>query len=170
MTAPKTPDSVPAFSIQMIEAFVYEASVVRRGRTADDPAEPTLEAGPRAANRVEDQPRFNVLIGASISFPFGDGLAAVAELSFSVLGVFQYTGELDKELFRVFPQREGLIMLWPYLRATAAQLGSMTGLPLPALPTLDVMATLSAANQAVPANGAKKSPARRKPKLEKAAP
>jgi preprotein translocase subunit SecB len=149
MTEPRDSVNVPGFSVQLREAYVYEVSVTRRERTESEEAEPSLQAGPGAFNRDDAQHRFSVLVGGDIQFPFGDGLKAVAQVKCSVLGVFTYTGQPDEELLRVFPSREGLIILWPYLRAAVAQVAGMTGLQLPPIPTLDVMATLGNAPESV---------------------
>lgn len=141
MSEPQGP--VPGFSVQLREAFVYELSITRRERVDTDTREASLQAGPGAHSRDDANHRFSLLVGGDIQFPYGDGTSAIAEVKCAVLGVFAYVGEPNEDLLAVFPAREGLIILWPYLRAAVAQVAGMTGLQLPPVPTLDVMATLA---------------------------
>ena len=141
MSEPQGP--VQGFSVQLREAYLYELSVTRRERVDTDTREASLQAGPGAHSRDDANHRFSVLVGGDIQFPFGDGLNAIAEVKCAVLGVFTYVGDPDEDLLAIFPGREGLIILWPYLRSAVAQVAGMTGLQLPPVPTLDVMATLA---------------------------
>ncbi len=130
------------FSVQLVEAYLYEAQIVRRSRTAVDADEPSLNAGPRSFSHDETNSRLVVLLGAEIKFPFSGDRTAIAEVTCSVFGVFSYSGKPQEQVLQAFPGREGLIILWPYLRAYVAQIAGMTGLHLPPVPTLDVLATL----------------------------
>ena len=170
MIEPLGPSQAPSFSVQMIDAHLYEASVGRRARTPEEPPEPTLQSGPRAVSRDDTKSQFSVLVGVDIGLPFGDELGAFAEIKFSVLGSFAYTGDLNEELFQVFPGREAVLMLWPYLRAAAAQLAGMTGLPIPVLPTLDVVAALNREVQLAPAEAVLDKPTPRRRRRKAAAP
>ena len=150
----------PEFSVQLTEAYVYECSVTRRQRSPEESAEPGRVSGPRAVSREDGQPSFSVLMGAAVQLPFGEDLGFVAEFDVTVLGVFSYAGDLDDDLFRVFPEREAVVILWPYLRAAAGHLGSLTALQLPILPTLDVLRALNATLRQESAPEDKKKPTR----------
>lgn len=136
------PAQAPAarFTVQLLQAYVYEVHVTRRERREGDADEPSLNAGPRTFNHSESDRRLVVLLAGQIAFPFSDGLNAVAEIDCSVFGTFSYDGQPTEEQLRAFPQREGTVILWPYLRACVAQIAGMTGLQLPPVPTLDVLA------------------------------
>ena len=142
---------VPQFGVELRQAFVYELGVSRRARTEADDDKPSLGVGPQAFSHDSDKNTLTVLIGGEIRFPFGEDAVAMADVKCSVFGVFSYHGQMDPEVLRVFPTREGLIILWPYLRSGIAQIAGMTGLQLPPLPTLDVVALTNAPTaEAVP--------------------
>jgi len=97
MIAPSAQVQAPTFSVQMVEAYLYEASLVRRPRNPDESPEPSLDLRPRVVSREEAVPRFSVCMTVEIRLPFGSGLGdATAEFKVSVLGVFEYTGDLDE--------------------------------------------------------------------------
>jgi hypothetical protein len=75
------------------------------------------------------------VLKAEIRFPFRD--EAIAEVDCSAYATFSRAIPFDDELKGRFVERDGIIILWPHLRAYVAQVGQMMGLPFPPLPLLN---------------------------------
>jgi len=138
-------DGPPGFPIQLRQAYLYEARVTRRARQKGDSRNPTLDA--EIAGTAPDPAggAFSVVLGANVTMPFGARpLLGMAEFSCSVIGRFEHPEPLPDDLRERFCQKEALILLWPYLRASLSELTRMAELPLPPLPTLDVARVVAA--------------------------
>ena len=138
------PRELPRYSIQLRDAYLYEATVARRdARPGDDPA-PSLNAGTSLPELQPDSNLFTQLISVAVAVPFNDG-KAVLELKCAYNGVF--ASALDAKLTRqeidLIAERTTTVLLWPYLRAGIGELARMTGVDVPQIPTLDVVRFLT---------------------------
>jgi preprotein translocase subunit SecB len=147
MSDPETPatEGPPAFPIQLRQAYVYEAQLKRRARQRGDSRNPTLDAQIVGSSPDPAGNAFNVVLGATVRMPFGARpVLGLAEFSCSVIGRFEHSEPVPDDFKERFCQKEALILLWPYLRASMAELTRMAELPIPPLPTLDVSRVVAA--------------------------
>jgi len=140
-----TREGPPGFPIQLREAYLYEANVSRRSRQKGDARKPTLDAQIQGAAPDPRGGAFSVVLGANVTMPFGTPpVPGVATFSCSVIGRFEHPEPLPEDFRERFCQKEALVLLWPYLRASLSELTRMAELPAPPLPTLDVSRIVAA--------------------------
>jgi preprotein translocase subunit SecB len=147
MSDPADPkrEGPPGFPIQLRQAYVYEARISRRARQKGDSRNPTLDAQIQGAAPDPAGGAFNVVLGADVTMPFGTRpLPGLAEFSCSVIGRFEHPEPLPEDFRERFCEKEALVLLWPYLRASLSELTRMAELPIPPLPTLDVSRVVAA--------------------------
>jgi preprotein translocase subunit SecB len=140
---------VPADAYQLVDAYIWAASLTRRDHLPGDPVGPAnLALGVLDRKRAGDHPdRHIVLVQAQLVAPFNEN-RATAELTCTTAGVFEIPDEslVDLDAFTV---REAVILIYPYLRSHVGQLWRAAAIPIHPLPTLDVVATLAALDQGV---------------------
>ncbi len=138
MNEPQDP-ALPLFSTQLRDAYLFEASIKRREKQPEDASAPTLNATLDPPRPGSDANSFSQMLRVAIGVPFNEG-AALLELSCTYDGVFaSSTTPLTQAEIDAMASRTTMVLLWPYLRAGVAELGRMTGIPVPPLPTLDVL-------------------------------
>jgi preprotein translocase subunit SecB len=125
------------FPIQLRDVYLFELKTSRAETTKDSPKGPTLSPQVRRHELSENGRKLTVWLGATVQLPFRDG-EAIATIECVSAGVFTAADALDAGPAQAFAAREGLVLLWPYLRAYIAQASTMMQLPFPPLPTLDV--------------------------------
>ena len=156
----------PLFSVQLVDSYLYRVSLERGEATDQEKGKPTLAVTlPDQVGLSEDGSRFATVLQAQIRFPYNDD-RAIAKLTCSVAGVFQSKSPLARDAMQAFAQKEGVLLLYPYLRASVGQIWRMTGLTAPPLPTLDVLSIVASIDKAVEEGRAKQP---RKPRRRKAA-
>ena len=149
MTGPRSAE-LPRFSTQLLDAYLYEATVSRREKKAEDGAQPVLNATMAAPEVSPDSTSFSQLIGVTVAVPFNEG-AAILEMKCVYNGVFASSlGPMTPDQIKEMASRTTTVLLWPYLRAGVAQLGQMTAVPIPQIPTLDVATFMATAAEAAP--------------------
>ena len=137
------PARLPGFSLQLADAYLYQATVAR----VDDPAaklgdQPTLEIRRVSVSIQEEDRVLVVVIGAKVSVAFREGHRL--EVDCATAGHFRSQDPIKEADGREFADNSALVLIYPYLRANIGEIGRMTGLAIPALPTLDVSGTLEA--------------------------
>lgn len=134
---------VPPFVFQLIDAYVFEASLERRAASEGDPSEPRF----RTNYQTFDWPEGNGFIGrltVEAAYRFRDEALCV------VRSATQAHFASDEEVLptsdevALFRQRDSAVLVWPYARAHLAELVRMMNLSLPPLPTVDVRRALDA--------------------------
>lgn len=134
-------DSVAA-PVQLVDSYLHEAEIRRESPKPEDEEGPTLGVLLHEPTWIgDDHRRFGLLLEAQVNFPFNER-RAVARLTCGVLGIFASPDELSMEDVAEWSQVSGIVLLYPYLRATVGQLWRMTGLNVPPLPTIDVLKTV----------------------------
>jgi preprotein translocase subunit SecB len=147
VTEPHSTD-LPRFSTQLLDAYLYEANVSRRERKPEDDSQPTLNANINAPEPNPDSTSFSQLIGVTVVVPFRDG-SAILEIRCTYNGVFgSSSGPMSADQIKVIAERTTTVLLWPYLRAGVAEIGRMTAVPIPQIPTLDVANFLAESGKA----------------------
>lgn len=147
MTAsPHEREGPPGFSIQLEDVFLHELRGWRREPEPDEPSEPRIDAAPVGAFIQEDRRGFSVRWRATIRYPAAPD--EVVEVSCTVEGRFASPSDIDEDLYELFKARESFILLWPYLRASAGEVGRMMAVRLPPLPIVDVRSFLAAIDDA----------------------
>jgi preprotein translocase subunit SecB len=125
----------------MLDAYLLTAEVLREAIDETQPSEPKLDVAVpslQASHGHEDDQAFTVAVGAAVEFAFRPDARLV--LRVTVAGEFYSSEPLDPKFATAFAEREGLVLLWPFLRAQIAQLAALTHISIPILPTLDVRA------------------------------
>ena len=162
--APTTPHNLPLYGVQLVELDPLDARLLRREKRERDPDGPTLEASLGGWHADEDQKTVDVIVAVKTLVPYRDG-DYYLELDCSVNGRFVSAEARLPVFWDAFAGREALAVLWPYLRAAAGELGRMTGLPVPVLPTLDVGAIVPVAKaEAEPAGKGRVTQPGRRPR------
>ena len=132
---------LPNYAVQLIDAYVLEARISRipgpEGPAATGPLAETAISEP---SFTDDRKRLEQVLNGRVSVPYRDGQFMMV-IECSILGTFISTEPIDP---KAFTGRETIVVLWPYLRASVGELGRMTGLPVPPLPTLDVLSVINA--------------------------
>lgn len=141
-------EDLPAYPVQLADAYLYEARATRGEATTGDPDEPTLEATVNLPLLADDRRSFNQVVGVKILAPQPRG-GWTLEIECSVNGRFQAASELSEKYVQEFGDRESLVLLWPYVRAFASELVRMTQVKVPPLPTLDVSSILGLSPTAI---------------------
>jgi len=136
---PDLPDALPLYGVQLVDTYLLDAQVSRRPKTDEDEDGPTLEASQGPSLASEDEKTLDASISVKLAVPYRDGEYRL-EILCSVTGRFVSTEPKTSTFWDAFAGREALAVLWPYLRASVGELGRMTGLRVPMLPTLDVKA------------------------------
>jgi len=134
--------------VQLVDAYLHEVTIQRQGGL-EGPPEPSLFV---TQSQVEwlggsERARFALLLKAEVVWPFNEGRAA-GNMSTTVAGIFAVAGGMTDDEVVAFAGREGLMLVYPYLRSMVGQLWRLTGIPAPPIPTLDVMRTAAAMDQA----------------------
>jgi hypothetical protein len=132
---------VPPFPFQLVDAYLMSSSLTRRESKPDDPDRPRF----RTSIGTEDQPDLDGFLAhlqVDAVFTFRPG--ATCELSACTTGVFLRVEGADPEIEGQFRSSDCAVILWPYARATVAELARMAGLTdIPPLPTIDVRSSLA---------------------------
>lgn len=133
--------------VQLVDAYLHEVTLERKG--VSESPEPSLFVTQSQVEWIggSDRTRFAILLQADLVWPFNDG-RAVGNLSVTVAGIFAVSDEMTDEAVGAFAGREGLVLVYPYLRSMVGQLWRLTGIPAPPIPTMDVLGTVAAMDQA----------------------
>jgi preprotein translocase subunit SecB len=132
--------------VALVEVATYEITARRRPRAADETDErPTADITVDGHQVSDDGQKLTIVLRASIRLPFAG--PAVAELDVSVYGTFARGLPFTDDLTTRFVQRDAVVILWPHLRASVADLGRLMGLPFPPLPLLNVQLEVPALPQ-----------------------
>jgi preprotein translocase subunit SecB len=135
--------NLPAFHLQLVDAYLYHASVARVSNpSANTTDPPTLEVRPESASTQEDDRVLVVVIGAKVGVAFREGHRL--EIDCATAGHFRSERPITEAEGREFTENSALVLIYPYLRAHVGELGRMSGIHVPPLPTLDVSASLTA--------------------------
>lgn len=137
------PDELPLYGVQLVDAYLLEGQVSRRAKTEGEDEEPTLEASPGPSQISDDGKALDASVAVKVAVPYRDGQFRL-QIDCSINGRFVSVDPRASMFWDAFAAREALAVLWPYLRAATAELGRMTGLRVPLLPTLDVKAIVPA--------------------------
>ncbi|HVA85949.1 MAG TPA: protein-export chaperone SecB [Candidatus Saccharimonadales bacterium] len=132
-----TESSLPRFAIQLIDAYLYDGQVRRsplRDWAGEPPGSLTVKIEERSVN--EERSQVQVQIRVEVVFEFREG--AVVDIEAAVRGVFALGSGVDNDFLEAFTKREALVLLWPYLRSTIADIAGLTQTSVAPLPTLDV--------------------------------
>jgi preprotein translocase subunit SecB len=127
--------------IQLTEVYLFESEVRRA------PSEERFKDGPvldLAVGLPEEwsDPAFSVRLSGEVHFSFRE--EAAIHIKADMLGEFLSPDDTQPEDRQTFGATQAPILLWPYLRAAVSELARMTGIGVPVLPTLDVVAATQA--------------------------
>jgi preprotein translocase subunit SecB len=131
-------DAAPTlYPIQLAE--VHCATIRADHRPKPDDSEHLQTAVQIALTELDAAARaFRVRLDVQIGVPaVGEG--EIADLQVVVQGTFTAESEISAELYARYTAFTPVALLWPYARAYLSQLGSMVGLAIPPLPSLDVV-------------------------------
>lgn len=134
--------ALPQYSVQLANAYMYEAELKRLGRPESAPDQPSLDVSVIGHQIDASAHEIHVVIQAKVDFPFQEG-AALAQVTCSVLGQFRSHAQLEPLFAEAFAQREAVLLLYPYLRSAVGELARMSFLEFPPLPTIDVLAMIA---------------------------
>jgi hypothetical protein len=134
-------DGLPLYDVQLRDAYLLDARVERRARTKGDPDAPALDASVRAISPAADRTALDMGLGAKVLVPYNDE-QYIIEIDCTINGRFSASGAKPETYWDAFANREGIALLWPYVRSTVGEVGRLTGIPIPILPTLDVLAVV----------------------------
>lgn len=137
--APVLPDELPLYGVQLVDAYLLGSQVSRRSKREGDDEGPTLEASIGPSQVSDDHKTLDASLGVKVAVPYREAQAYL-EIECMLTGRFVSTEERADAFWEAFAGREALAVLWPYVRASVGELGRMTGLRVPLLPTLDVKA------------------------------
>lgn len=157
------PDDLPLYGVQLVDAYLLQAQVLRRPRREGDEDGPTLEATLAGSEISEDAKTFHVSISANVNTPYREG-AYFLQIECTMNGRFESPEPKALGFWESFAGREALAMLWPFVRSNAWELGRMTGLPVPMLPTLDVKAIVPPRGSPAPPPQSTAKPRPRRPR------
>jgi preprotein translocase subunit SecB len=140
------PSPIPAYPIRLEAAYVLEGRIHRS--TVEDPGSRDwkLDVDLKEVVLARDKTRVRVVLAAVVSVPFRE--RAVLTIECTMLGEFAADAARPAAELRIFGRREAVVVLWPYLRGAIGELGLMTQVPVPPLPTLDVVAFMESKNAA----------------------
>jgi preprotein translocase subunit SecB len=130
-------DVLPLYGVQLADVYLYELGVTRRVRTDSDPIEPTLDVSIQGQTLDESGTSLQLILRATIEFPFRDS-EALANIACSAFGQFLSEARLEEGRAVQFAQREGLALMYPYLRSMVGVVTRLMALPAAPLPVLDV--------------------------------
>jgi preprotein translocase subunit SecB len=138
------PDLVPNFAFQLVDVYLHDCSITRREALDADPRQPTFETGLTSDDGALGAPAgaFSAHLKVVINFRFRD--EAVITVAATTTGFFVREGSIDDQLVTRFKTLDCAVLLWPYARAHLGELGRMTNVGLPPLPTVDVRSLLTA--------------------------
>lgn len=131
---------VPAFSFQLADAYLYDASIERRSAAPDDPTDPRF----KTQYQSFEWPGVKGFIGrltVEATYRFRDEALCVVRAA--TQAHFVEEGDAEAEAAKEFRERDCTVLIWPYARANVAELVRMMNLSLPALPTVDVRRALA---------------------------
>ncbi len=143
---PKSPpsiDALPLYDVQLRDAYMLDATVSRRPKEESDTDSPALDGSVRAVAIADDRKALDVGVGVNIHFPFNEGQYTL-EVDCTINGRFEASDAKPSGYWEAFAYKEAIALIWPYLRSTAGELGRLTGLSVPILPTVDVMGLIGA--------------------------
>jgi preprotein translocase subunit SecB len=140
---PHEPQLVPNFAYQLVDVYLTDSRIERRTAEPDDPLQPTFETGLASEDGPKDGPEgaFVAHLHVVVKFRFRD--EAVITVAATTTGFFTREGSLESDLAERFKTIDCAVLLWPYARANIGELGRMTNVGLPPLPTVDVRELLS---------------------------
>jgi preprotein translocase subunit SecB len=143
MPSPGAETQLPlrTYSIQLQDAYVYEAGIRRDARPSDLQSarfDPTL----RAIVIPAGGKRLAIALTGVVTFPFSEAGLLIVECTIS--GQFVAASRKKKAELEAFARREAVLLLWPYLRGAIGQLAQLTGIQVPPLPIVDVLEMLRA--------------------------
>lgn len=157
---PETGDqtiALPSYDVQLADTYLLEAKLSRGPQIeGESVAGPTAQATISLPQYHDENRRAEQVLSVKLSFPYRNG-ELVLTVECAVIGVFLSETAITAE---EFSPREAMAVLWPYVRATVGELTRMTGLPVPPIPTLDVvrMMTATSAPPAVARPARRRSP------------
>ncbi len=129
------------YPIQLTDVYLFE-SVVRRGDYEEQFKDgPVLDLGVGQPEEWSD-PIFTMRLIGEVHFSFREG--AAIHIKADMLGEFRSPEDIEPAQRKSFGDTQAMILLWPYLRAAVSELSKMTGISVPVLPTLDVVAVTQA--------------------------
>jgi hypothetical protein len=141
--SPSRPEGsdVPSFPYQLVDTYLFEASVERKTSAEPAPTAPRF----RTSYEAFDWPEGHGFIGrltVEAVYPFR--VEALCVIRCSTQGHFAAadkapTNDEDAAQFR---ERDSAVLIWPYARAQVAEFVRMMNLSLPPLPTVDVRRAL----------------------------
>jgi hypothetical protein len=156
-------ENIPLFPVGLVDAYLYETSVRRINRRSKaKEARPTLDTTVLGHTVENDGRDLAVLLQGEVRMPYREIKEIVIRCS--VLGQFRSGSPVSGAQVEAFANRDAIVLLYPYLRAMTGEIGRMTGLPVPPLPTMDVTQFI-ATHKDEPA-----APARSKKKTAETAP
>lgn len=130
---------IPQYRIRLAEAYLYEARVRRSARRRPaSSAKPTLKTSLAEWSVEDDGHTILVTIDAEVRMPYRGGASDLV-LNASTLGQFRSPDAIEEDAAAAFAGSEAVVLLFPYLRAMVGEIGRLTGLGVPPLPTLDVV-------------------------------
>jgi preprotein translocase subunit SecB len=134
------------YGIQLGGAYLHQARVSRAAPVPEEKRQLTLDVQIHGIDIDRGGKRFAVVLAAVVAVPFRE--TALLNIECSVAGEFVAEKRTRKATLEAFARREAVLLLWPYLRAMLGQLGSLTGIQVPPLPIVNVLAMLAAREEA----------------------
>ena len=130
----------PTYVIQLRAVRTYEVEAKRFRRESAEPvdpsAEPTVNAQLRSKWISPERDRFRVMWQAEVDYPYSRQFKV--KMLCSVDAAFSSSAPITKRRFESFQEREAFVLIWPYLRASMAEMARMLEIRMPPLPVLDV--------------------------------
>jgi len=136
---PEVIENLPTYVIQVSGVRVYEFTARRTPNGPDDPAgpgEPDIRLELLRDWVAPDRKRFRVVYAIHLRHQYNR--TQTLNLDCSIEAGFTTTAPIGARRFSTFREREALVLLWPYLRATLSELTRLLEVRLPPLPMLDV--------------------------------
>ena len=128
------------FPIQMANAYLHELHITRTVEPIRSEG-PTLDPSIVGHSLSPDGRTLTLLLRAKVRASFRP--EAFATIDCTMMGVFQAEAPIDAARAGGFSVRVGLVLLWPYLRSTIADMAAHLQIDFPTLPTLDVTQLLN---------------------------
>lgn len=132
---------VPAFPYQLVDAYLFEASVERRTAGEDDPAAPRF----RTSYQAIDWPEGHGFIGrltVEAIYRFREEALCVIRCTTQAHFASVDDASTSEDDAAQFRERDSAVLIWPYARGHVGELVRMMSLSLPPLPTVDVRRAL----------------------------
>lgn len=129
-------EDAPAYEIQLAGVRVWEVSGTRPVENDPELRDSSVDAARTSDWISDDRTSLRVRWRATVRYPYA--LTRVIIISCTVEGRFTATAPVPQRAFERFKDREAFVLLWPYLRASVAQVAAMMDAKVPPLPTVDV--------------------------------